>query len=163
MKTRAKTSYCYSRTSIQKHRAGRSWVHILRLNPVPSVGLNRLDALQVKTVQGAQVERSDVALGGPEVLSPLGQRGDLVVGQGVQVGKDVGAARLAKRFAPDLVGEGVVGQILTALDGELLLRGVYPDECALVSVSELKCVALGKVLEHTRWQMLQLHSRMGSL
>ena len=71
-------------------------------------------------------------MGSPEVPRRLRKRRNLLICQRVHVRPDVHATRLAKRLAPDVIAEGVVEQVPAPLDGELVGRGVYPDEAALV-------------------------------
>ncbi len=98
----------------------------------PAVHPRRLHRLKIKSIQGAQVERPSVSLGGSEVPSGFRKCGHLVVRQGVLVGGNEHAASLAKGLAPDAVAKDVVGQVLAALDGELALSRIDPDESALV-------------------------------
>jgi len=107
-------------------------IHILRLLSRPPIHPHRLDALDVEPVQHAQVEGTLIAPLSPKVADRFWQCSDLLVRQVVQVSGDVHATRLAEGPAPDMVAERVIRQVLAALDGELLLRGVDPDESALV-------------------------------
>ena len=98
----------------------------------PAVPPHWVDALHVESVQHAQVERPSVTLGGSEVANGFRKCGHLVVRQGILVGGNVHATSLAKGPAPDAVAKDIVGQVLAALDGELALSGIDPDESALV-------------------------------
>ena len=113
-------------------------VDIRRLLVSPAVPPHWVDALHVKSVQHAQVERPSISLGGSEIANGFRKCGHLVVRQGIRVGGNVHAASLAKGLAPDAVAKDIVGQVLTALDGELALSGIDPDESDLVVL--VKCV-----------------------
>lgn len=73
-----------------------------------------------------------VAPGSPKLANVLWQCSNLLLGQVVQVSGNVHATRFAERPAPDAVAERVRRQVLAALDGELVLKGVDPDESALM-------------------------------
>jgi hypothetical protein len=99
---------------------------------------HRFDALQVKVIQHAQVERPHVDVMRPTLPHIFWQCGNLLICEGIQVEEYLYAACLALCNTADTRVGDIIAQVLSALNSNLVLEGVYPNVSALAVVSKLR-------------------------